>query len=110
MDDVLSLFQSDEEESEFSGFEQLEAMPVSTELTRTHKADVAKGPDVVGPKKKGKSKEKTSTKKATVVLPGSSSCSASANLPVRKGPAGIQVNLNTWNLKKITGGFFSPSH
>ena len=26
--------------------------------------------------------------------------------PVRKGPAGIQVNLNTWNLKKITGGFF----
>ena len=74
MDDVLSLFQSDEEESEFSGFEQLEAMP------RTHKADVAKGPDVVGPKKKGKSKEKTSTKKATVVLPSSSSCSASANL------------------------------
>ena len=80
MDDVLSLFQSDEEESEFSGFEQLEAMPVSTELTRTHMADVAKGPDVVGPKKKGKSKEKTSTKKATVVLPSSSSCSASANL------------------------------
>ena len=80
MDDVLSLFQSDEEESEFSGFEQVEAMPVSTELTRTHKADVAKGPDVVGPKKKGKSKEKTSTKKATVVLPSSSSCSASANL------------------------------
>ena len=31
-------------------------------------------------------------------------------LPVRKGPAGIQVNLNTWNLKKNTGGFFSPSH
>ena len=31
-------------------------------------------------------------------------------LPVRKGPAGIQVNLNTWNLKKSTGGFFSPSH
>ena len=30
--------------------------------------------------------------------------------PVRKGPAGIQVNLNTWNLKKNTGGFFSPSH
>ena len=30
--------------------------------------------------------------------------------PVLKGPAGIQVNLNTWNLKKNTGGFFSPSH
>ena len=30
-------------------------------------------------------------------------------LPVRKGPGGIQVNLNTWNLKKNTGGFFSPS-
>ena len=30
--------------------------------------------------------------------------------PVRKGPAGIQVYLNTWNLKKNTGGFFSPSH
>ena len=30
--------------------------------------------------------------------------------PVRKGPARIQVNLNTWNLKKNTGGFFSPSH
>ena len=26
--------------------------------------------------------------------------------PVRKRPAGIQVNLNTWNLRKITGGFF----
>ena len=51
MDDVLSLFQSDEEESEFSGFQQLEAMPVSTELTHTHKADVAKGLDVVGPMK-----------------------------------------------------------
>ena len=33
-----------------------------------------------------------------------------SRLPVRKGPAGIQVNLNTWNLKKNTGGFFSPSH
>ena len=31
-------------------------------------------------------------------------------LPIRKGPAGIQVNLNTRNLKKNTGGFFSPSH
>ena len=31
-------------------------------------------------------------------------------LPVRKRPAGIQVYLNTWNLKKNTGGFFSPSH
>ena len=30
--------------------------------------------------------------------------------PVRKRPAGIQVNLNTWNLKKNTGGFFFPSH
>ena len=30
-------------------------------------------------------------------------------LPVRKGPAGIQVNLNTWNLKKILVDFFSPS-
>ena len=43
MDDVLSLFQSDEEESEFSGFEQLEAVPVSTEVTCTHKADVCVG-------------------------------------------------------------------
>ena len=30
--------------------------------------------------------------------------------PVLKGPAGIQVYFNTWNLKKNTGGFFSPSH
>ena len=29
-------------------------------------------------------------------------------VPVRKGPAGIKVNLNTWNLEKNTGGFFSP--
>ena len=29
-------------------------------------------------------------------------------LPVRKRPAGIQVNLNTWNLKKILVDFFFP--
>ena len=63
MDDVLSLFQSDEEESEFSGFEQLEAMPVSMELTRTHKADVAKGPDIVGPRKKVNQKKKPQQKR-----------------------------------------------
>ena len=29
--------------------------------------------------------------------------------PVRKGPAGIQVNFNTWNLKKILVDFFLPN-
>ena len=33
---------------------------------------------------------------------------ATGSLPVRKGPAGIKVYLNTWNLKKNNGGFFPP--
>ena len=34
--------------------------------------------------------------------------SSKGDNPVRKGPAGIQVNLNTWNLKKILVDFFLP--